>query len=314
MIKRVVLIVFLGMLYNPFCVIAQDSIAIAEDVEEKKLVKFQEYFFKALSDKSIKNYLKSIESLEVCNEILPENISVYFELSKNYLLLNKTREAKIYIDKALNIESSNIWMLQHLVSIQKKERNYKEAIKTQLKIVEQNPKQRTELARLYYFNRQYTDALSLINTLEQENGLSKNLKQLQYSLEQRKGPLVKKEVAEDLPSFIANFENNQTSFTNLKKLLDFTIKSDIQTFHTYSKLGIDLFPAQPFMYLSRGKSLQMQKKHQEAIDVLESGIDFVIEDPSLERQFYYELVKAYTSINKPTKATEYLEKAKKIKI
>ena len=68
------------------------------------------------------------------------------------------------------------------------------------------------------------------------------------------------------------------------------------------------------MYLSRGKSLQMQKKHQEAIDVLESGIDFVIENPSSERQFYNELVKAYTSINKPTKATEYLEKAKKIKI
>jgi len=123
MIKRVVLIVFLGLLYNPFCAIAQDSIAIAEDVEEKNLVKFQEYFFKALSDKSIKNYRKSIESLEACNEISPENISVYFELSKNYLLLNKTREAKNYIDKALNIESSNIWMLQHSVTIQKKERN-----------------------------------------------------------------------------------------------------------------------------------------------------------------------------------------------
>lgn len=314
MIKRIVLIVFLGLLYNPFCIVAQDSIAIAEDIEEKKLLQFQEYFFKALSDKSINNYQKSIENLEACNEILPNNKSVYFELSKNYLLLNKTREAKVYIDKALNIESSNIWMLIHLVSIQKKERNFKEAIKTQLKIVVQNPKQRIELVRLYYFNKQYTDALSLINTLEQENGLSKNLKQLKHSLELRKGTIVKKEVTEDLSSLIANFEKNQTTFENLKNLLDFAIKSDVQTFHKYSKLGIDLFPAQPFIYLSRGKSLQMQKKPQEAIDVLESGFDFVIENPSLEIQFYNSLAKSYTRINNPTKAKEYSEKVKKIKI
>ncbi|MDB4064744.1 hypothetical protein N9771_00060 [Flavobacteriaceae bacterium] len=314
MIKRIVLIVFLGLLYNPFYIVAQDSIAIAEDIEEKKLLQFQEYFFKALSDKSINNYQKSIENLEACNEILPNNKSVYFELSKNYLLLNKTREAEVYIDKALNIESSNIWMLLHLVAIQKKERNFKEAIKTQLKIVDQNPKQRIELVRLYYFNKQYTDALSLINTLEQENGLSKNLKQLKHSLELRKGTIVKKVVTEDLSSLIVNFEKNQTTFKNLKKLLDFAIKSDVQTFHKYSKLGIDLFPAQPFIYLSRGKSLQMQKKPQEAIDVLESGFDFVIENPSLEIQFYNSLAKSYTRINNPTKAKEYLEKVKKIKI
>ena len=124
----------------------------------------------------------------------------------------------------------------------------------------------------------------------------------------------KKEVTEDLSSLIANFEKNQTTFENLKKLLDFAIKSDVQTFHKYSKLGIDLFPAQPFIYLSRGKSLQMQKKPQEAIDVLESGFDFVIENPSLEIQFYNSLAKSYTRINNPTKAKEYSEKVKKIKI
>ena len=156
--------------------------------------------------------------------------------------------------------------------------------------------------------------MSLINTLEQENGLSKNLKQLKHSLELRKGTIVKKVVTEDLSSLIVNFEKNQTTFKNLKKLLDFAIKSDVQTFHKYSKLGIDLFPAQPFIYLSRGKSLQMQKKPQEAIDVLESGFDFVIENPSLEIQFYNSLAKSYTRINNPTKAKEYSEKVKKIKI
>ena len=49
-------------------------------------------------------------------------------------------------------------------------------------------------------------------------------------------------------------------------------------------------------------------------DVLESGFDFVIENPSLEIQFYNSLAKSYTRINNPTKAKEYLEKVKKIKI
>tara|TARA_R110000787_G_scaffold6697_3_gene23259 strand:- start:631 stop:1581 length:951 start_codon:yes stop_codon:yes gene_type:complete len=313
MIKRVVLIVFIGLLYSPFCSFAQDSIPGTEDIVEGKILKFQEYFFKALSEKSIRNYKKAIENLEVCNDLLPKNKTIYFEFSKNYLFLNKIPEAKEYIDRALSLEPDNIWMLQHLVSIEKRDRNYEAAIKTQLKIVVQNPKQRTVLVSLYYLHRDYTKAMYLLNTLEQEGGLNKNLKQLKYSLELRKGPLVKKETREDLPSLIRSFENNQTSFSNLKKLLEIAIKSDTEAFDTYSKRGIELFPAQPYIYLSRGKSLQMQKKHNEAIDILESGIDFVIDNPTLEGQFYTMLANAYLSINNNAKATEYLQKAKKIK-
>lgn len=313
MIKRVVLTVFLGLMCNPFCCFSQDSIPETEDVAEKKLLKFQEYFFKALSEKSIRNYKKAIENLESCNEILPDDETVFFELSKNYLFLNRTTEAKNFIDKALLIEPNNIWMLEHLVAIYKKERNYDDAIKVQFKIINQNPKKRSDLVLIYYFNRDYNNALALMDSLQDENGLSKRLKQLKYSLEQRKGKLVKKKPQNDLAGLISNFENNQSSFTDLKKILELAIKTDIKTFHKYSKLGIDLFPAQPYIYLSRGNSLQMQKKSQEAIDILESGIDFVIDNPALESQFYILLSKVYTSLNNTSKATEYLQKAKRIK-
>ena len=204
-------------------------------------------------------------------------------------------------------------MLEHLVAIYKKERNYDDAIKVQFKIIEQNPKKRSDLVLMYYFNRDYNNALALMDSLQDENGLSKRLKQLKYSLEQRKGKLVKKKPQNDLAGLISNFENNQSSFIDLKKILEFAIKTDIKTFHKYSKLGIDLFPAQPYIYLSRGNSLQMQKKSQEAIDILESGIDFVIDNPALESQFYILLSKVYASLNNTSKATEYLQKAKRIK-
>ena len=186
MIKRIALVVFLGLLLNPFFVSAQDSTAVKDLVEEKEL-KFQQYFFKALSEKSIKNYQKAIENLELCNEILPENVSVFFEFSKNYLLLNQIDNSKLYINKALDKEPENLWMLSHLVQVYRKERNYQAAIDIQKKVILQEPKKREELVRLYYLNRNFTEALSLMGELEREKGLSKNLQALKRNLEYRKG-------------------------------------------------------------------------------------------------------------------------------
>ena len=302
MIKRVVLVVFLGLLYNPFLCFSQDSIQTVKDLKEEKELSFQQYFFKALSEKSIKNYQKAIENLDVCNEILPNNVSVYFEFSKNYLFLNKTKEAKEYIQKALTKDSENVWMLEHLVSIYKKGINYKDAITTQLKIVKINPKKREELVRLYYLSRNYKEALSLMIVLEKENGLSRNLKQLKNSLELRKGPVVKKA-----------FENDRNSFTLLKKLLDKAIVEDKSTFHKYSQLAMDLFPAQPYVYLMRGKSLNMQKKFKEGISLLESGIDFVIDNQNLEVEFYETMAIIYDGLGDSVKSQEYRNKAIKLK-
>jgi len=58
-----------------------------------------------------------------------------------------------------------------------------------LKLVHQKPTQQIELIRLYYLNREYSNALSLIYILEKENGLNNNLKQLKHSLELREKPL-----------------------------------------------------------------------------------------------------------------------------
>ena len=313
MLKRIVLVVFLGLLYNPFLSFSQDSIQAAKDLKEEKELRFQQYFFKALSEKAIKNYQKAINNLEVCNELSPNDVAVYFEFSKNYLLLNQTIEAKKYIQKALSKDSNNLWMLEHLVNIYKKDVNYTEAIVVQLKIVKINSKKREELVRLYYLNRKYKEALSLMEILEKENGLSRNLKQLKKSLELRKGPVVKKEDKNDLHSLQKTFEEDQTSFKVLKKLLDTAIVDDQTTFHKYGKLAIELFPAQPYAYLMRGKSLYLQKKYHEGVNILESGIDFVIDNQSLELEFYETTANLYDALGNTSKAVEYRNKAKKLK-
>ena len=305
-------------MFNPFCSYSQDSIPnakeIAKEIAEENNIKFQEYFFKSLSEKSIKNYQLAIENLEECNTISPNNKTIYFELSKNYLLLNKTSEATQYINKALLLEPTNTWILLHLVAIQKKERNYQKAIKTQLTIVQQKPKQRSELIWLYYLNSEYTKALSLIYMVEKETGLTTRLNQLKVKLELKNKPIALKVSKDSLTQLITDYEANKPSFSKLKKILTLAINENTEVFYKYSSLAIDLYPAQPFAYLSRGKALQLQKKHQQAIDVLEIGIDFVIENSLLESQFYTTLVKAYTSINNPKKVLEYKIKLKNHKI
>lgn len=311
MIKRIALVVILGLLFNPFLISAQDSTAV-KDLEEEKQLKFQQYFFKALSEKSIKNYQKAIENLELCNEILPEDVSVFFEFSKNYLLLNRTLDAKLYINKALEKEPKDIWMLSHLVEIFEKERDYASAIETHKKVVELNPKAKEKLARLLYLNKDFKEALALINEVEKEKGLTKYLQFLKTRLVFRQGPSMKKE-EKDVKSLIATFEGGDSSFSLLKKILDKANQEDVSIFHKYAEKGIDLFPAQPYTYLMRGKSLEIQRKYSEAIAVLESGIDFVIDNPALEAEFYESLAKVYDGAGNATKAQEYRTKAKKLK-
>ena len=313
MVKRLVLFVFFGLMCNLFCSFSQDRITTANNITEEKEIQFQEFFFKALTEKSISNYEKAIENLEICNTILPKNKTVLFELSKNYLLLNRTIEAKEYIELALELEPTNIWMLLHLVAIQKKDRNYKEAIKTQLKVVKKNSNQKKALIRLYYLNGEYSKSLSLLNVLEKEIGLNNNLRKLKKNLERTKKTSGEKEPKNDLSSLITDFENQQSSFSKLKKILEISIKTNSKAFYKYSELALDLFPAQPSVYLYQGKALQMQERHQKAISILEEGIDFVVDNPKLEAQFYIILAEVYTRMNDPSKAMEYLQKIKKLK-
>lgn len=314
MIKRVVRYFFFGLLFNPFYIYSQDSISKVKETTEENYIKFQEFFFKSLSEKSIKNYQIAIQNLEECNAIFPNNKTVLFELSKNYLLLNKIREAKHYINNALLIDPSNFWMLKHLVTIQIKDKNYQEAIKTQLIIVKQKPYQRSELINLYYLNNEFMKALSLIHTFEEEYGLTTRLKRIKHKLMLRNKPQIVTPKVDSLPLLISDFESNPPSFNTLKKILTVAIKENIETYYIYSDLAIDLFPAQPFSYLSKGRALQLQGKHQEAIDFLEIGIDFIVETPLLEAQFYALLVKIYTSLNKTKKAIEYKMKLENEKI
>ena len=314
MIKRIGLFVCLVLLFNPFSSLSQENADQSSNLSEEKEIKFQEYFFKSLSNKSIRNYQKAIQNLEVCDKLSPRNKTIYFEFSKNYLFLNQTLQARQFIEKALEQDSSNIWMLLHFVSILKKDRNYEEAIKVQLKIIELDPYYRESLIYLYHLNSQSDKALSLLYLLEQEKGLHQKLERLKEKLELSMKPVKLKNDDKDLDKLISYFNENKPSFSMLKQILEIAELNNSEILDNYSKLAVTLFPAQPFSYLSRAKFLSQQQQFDEAIAVLEIGLDFVIENPALEVQFYSILAKVYSSLGNNKKVIEFENKIKKLKI
>ena len=304
------LLLFISMFFCTIQVFSQDSIPEKKDLTEEKSIQFQEFFFKALSEKSIENYQKAIENLESCNQIIENQVAVFFEFSKNYLALNNTALAKEYIQRALQKEPENLWMLKHLVAIYERESNFSEAVKIQEKLGVLNPKEREYLVRLYFMNNQLKEALALLSTLEKETGLSSEFAFLKNRLDNTKVPDVKEIKLDDLEGLKLQFENDK-SYQILEKILQKS-ENSFNDLLQFGKEGITLFPEQPFVYLQYGKALNHQKEFQKALTSLKNGLDFVI-DESMEIDFYTEIAKAYKGLGNTLEEKKYLQKVTNLK-
>ena len=91
------------------------------------------------------------------------------------------------------------------------------------------------------------------------------------------------------------------------------LQLDLQKFNdavALSEAGLEIFPSQALLYLLRGVALNGLGQSQDAIAVLEEGIDYVFDDVQIEKDFYEQLSKAYQATNNTQKAAEYAKKAR----
>lgn len=304
--QKVLLSLFLFLF--SFILIAQNSENSLTAFNEKDNVAFQNIFFKALSQKAIFNYKKAIEYLRDCNQLYPNNESVLFELSKNNLKLARNIEALNYIELALNIAPNNIWMLEHQVSILRKMAAFKEAIKIQQKIIKIYPKKKQYLVYLHLQNSDTTTAKKVLLELKEAKLLNPMLRRILNKLNNTIKKQPKKIINADLQTL---FEQDK-SFSNLKPLLlELAIKKHPDLLK-YSSQGVALFPAQPFVYLMSAKAFNQNKQYKKALQNLQNGIDFVIDNPQVEAKFYLEMATTYKYLKDIKKANIFKNKAVKI--
>ena len=79
-----------------------------------------------------------------------------------------------------------------------------------------------------------------------------------------------------------------------------------------SNQALELYPAQPIFYLLNGVANNKLKQPKQAIESLETGLDYIIDDPKMEADFYTQLSTAYKLNNNISKSETFAKKAQAI--
>lgn len=98
-------------------------------------------------------------------------------------------------------------------------------------------------------------------------------------------------------------------------LLLFGVYIEKQQFDELAKdaeSNTELFPLQPQFYYFAGLANNQLKNHKKAASFLEMGLDYLVEDKTLEINFYIQLGEAYNGLGNQSKKDNYFIKADKL--
>ncbi|PKD21718.1 hypothetical protein APR41_01665 [Salegentibacter salinarum] len=76
-----------------------------------------------------------------------------------------------------------------------------------------------------------------------------------------------------------------------------------------SKEMMEVFPAQPVLFLLQGIALNQLEEYREAIEILTFGLDYLIDNPKMEVDFYTQLSRAHGELGEKEKSAEFSSKA-----
>ncbi|WP_344715626.1 tetratricopeptide repeat protein [Winogradskyella damuponensis] len=117
-----------------------------------------------------------------------------------------------------------------------------------------------------------------------------------------------------LTNFKEALKQSPNDFKLIKDVL--LLQLDIKDYNAVkidSERALELYPAQPILYLVNGVANNNLGAYKKAIDNLEMGLDFLIDNPNMEADFYSELSLAYKALNNISKSETFAKKAKALK-
>ena len=454
MLKHNLILAFFGYLF----LVPGKAFAIIQQPEDKNATvnsdlgevndAFQEYFFEALKQRGIENYRKSNEALQKCLSIDDSKAVIYYKMAKNFYSLEEFEKAQPNFQKALDRKPKDENILRDFYENEIASVDYESAIKLLQKLIKIDSKYREDLADLYILSDRYDNALSLIDSLDNQYGKNEYRTRLRRQIYARTNntdaQIASLETAiEDNPEEEQNYLNliyvysdegrEEEAFETAQELLEYSpgsslahlalykfylnkdqpeqamqsmqmvfkseeidaaskykvlndfllfvnqnpewegelmevsqmlsnlenepslyrklgeyylksdnkadalryfemglkedpanfemikntliLRIDMERFEGASELAAeakDIFPAQPIFYLLNGVALNKLKNYSEAVEILTFGLDFLIENPRMEADFYQQIAVSYAGMEDKERANEY--KAKAIKI
>lgn len=278
----------------------------AEVFLEEYTDEFQETFFEALKQKGIQNYDRATNLLLKCKLLKPDDAAIDHELAKVNLLDKKFIVAEQYAIEALISEPENFWFLNTLNTILEQQGNTLEMKKQSIPF--DNPKLQENLAEIYFQSKRYTAALDLVKTLSKTERTKELLLKINDSLDKMK------RVSKSQPSVkntISDSSEKSNPVEETKSKIDTAISNmDYEEANKLANEAVEEYPLQPYFYYALGLTHNQKSMYNEAIEILETGLDYIFDDQEMSNRFYEELARANKAIGNTSRANEYLAKIK----
>lgn len=298
-----------GIIAIPFLSPAQETPDI--DIEQSAEVfleaysdEFQENFFEALKQKGIENYDKAIYLFLECKRLDASNRVVDHELAKVYLEEKQYLTAEEYALTAVNAEPKNLWYANTLVEILQMQGKSIENIKADLPF--EDTKLKENLALIYFKKEKYETALSLIKEIQKSNFTTDLVLKINDSIEKKQANITTSSLS--MENITASTDE---SFEQYKLRIEDLLQTDnYEMLNEVAEEALENYPSQPYFYYALGYALNRKAKPKEAIESLETGLDYLVGDVALANKLFQELSDAYNSINNSVKANMYLRKIK----
>jgi len=280
---------------------AQEEQESADVYLEEYTDEFQENFFEALKQKGIQNYDRAVDLFLKCKQLEPDNSVVNYELAKAYMLDKKYVQAQDYAIEALLSEPTDYWYLDNLLTILDKQGSPIETVKQ--RIPYENKKLQQNMAVSFFKMKKYEDAQTVLSGLEDSQLKSDLNRKINDSLEKGK----QEQIAPIAQRKRENVDDD--TLTQLKAEMERLIAaSDFKKLLSESQEALDSYPLQPYFYYAYGIALISNGSPNKGIEVLESGLDYLLDDENLKNKIYKQLSEGYSKIGNTQKANEYLNK------
>ncbi|TVZ16218.1 tetratricopeptide repeat protein [Maribacter sp. MAR_2009_72] len=266
---------------------------------------FQENFFEGLKQKGIRNYDRAIAYFLECKRMQPNNTVVSFELAKFHLYESQYMLAQEYAIEAINGEPENYWYAKTLIDVLETGKSPLDNVKQD--IPWNDLLLRKNIAEIYFKKARYKTALEVLHKLKEPGQYAYLQSRILDSIAKYENTST---VVKGTETITSNEELRSVEGyrENLKKLLN--AESSTVDLLRISKEAMDSYPTQPYFYYANGTALNRMQKFEEALEPLETALDYIIEDVSLQRLIYTELAAAYKALDNMTKANMYLSKIK----
>lgn len=283
----------------------ENDLEVADSTEvylEDYSDEFQEAFFEALKQKGIENYDRTINLLLECKRLQADNGVVDYELAKAYQASKQLPLAQDYAIAALRSMPENYWVLSTLLVIMEQQGRNLDVIKPYIPV--NNIKLQENLALIYYRQQNYESALKTLNDMEgsvfsRELTLKINDSLKDKEMEQQKElkPIEEPRISNPITDYISLISG----------LLE---ESSFKEVEIQSKQAIESFPTHPYFYYAYGVALNNKGQNKEAIMILETGLDFLLDDVGLANKIYQQLANANKALGNSSKSNMYLSKIK----